>query len=167
MGVGDPVATVVATQPILASGPASENEYGELAIGMPGEVRLSDGHQLQGHISYLAASADPNTRTYTVELTIDNDNQRLALGMTAEISIPLGRVEAHRLPPSMLSLNDAGVIGVKSVDDQGIVHFHPVDILKAEQDGFWLSGIPASVRLITVGQGFVRAGDHVEAVSVE
>jgi membrane fusion protein, multidrug efflux system len=28
----------------------------------------------------------------------------------------------------------------------------------------WLAGLPEQVRLITVGQGFVRAGDQVRAV---
>jgi multidrug efflux system membrane fusion protein len=39
-----------------------------------------------------------------------------------------------------------------------------VAILKSERDGLWLAGLPESVDLITVGQGFVRSGDKVEAV---
>jgi multidrug efflux system membrane fusion protein len=63
-----------------------------------------------------------------------------------------------------LALDDAGLLGLKSVDGEGRVHFHPVHILKSGRDGLWVEGLPDTVELITIGQGFVRAGDHVKAV---
>jgi multidrug efflux system membrane fusion protein len=51
----------------------------------------------------------------------------------------------------------------KSLDDNDKVVFHPVDIVRTGVDGIWVTGLPNRVRVITVGQGFVREGDQVEA----
>ena len=42
-----------------------------------------------------------------------------------------------------------------------IVKFIPIQLVKAEQDGVWLTGLGSEVDIITVGQGFVRDGDSV------
>ncbi|MCG6446455.1 efflux RND transporter periplasmic adaptor subunit, partial [Vibrio parahaemolyticus] len=36
-------------------------------------------------------------------------------------------------------------------------------LVKAEQDGVWLSGLGEQVDIIVLGQGFVRDGDLVDA----
>ena len=36
--------------------------------------------------------------------------------------------------------------------------FHPAEVVRAEADAVWLAGLPERLRLITVGQGFVRPG---------
>jgi multidrug efflux system membrane fusion protein len=51
-----------------------------------------------------------------------------------------------------------------AVDDREEVVFYATDVVRAEADAVWLAGLPEQVRLITVGQGFVRAGDQVHAV---
>jgi multidrug efflux system membrane fusion protein len=50
---------------------------------------------------------------------------------------------------------------VKTVDDENVVHFYPIEIARAEIDGIWVTGLPDTVRLITVGQGFVNDGETV------
>ncbi|MDZ7810145.1 MAG: hypothetical protein U5L11_08305 [Arhodomonas sp.] len=57
----------------------------------------------------------------------------------------------------MLVLDDEGELGVE-VDDDGVVVFHPVEVVRAEREGFWVAGLPQGVRVIAVGQGFVREG---------
>ena len=49
------------------------------------------------------------------------------------------------------------------IDEDGKVAFHTVDIVRTATDGVWITGLPERVRVITVGQGFVREGDRVEA----
>ena len=108
-------------------------------------------------------SPDEATRTYRVELEVDNADQSIVSGTTAEMRIPAETVSAHFLSPALLSLNGRDEIGVKSVDGDGKVVFHSVDIVRTATDGVWVTGLPERVRVITVGQGFVREGDPVEA----
>jgi membrane fusion protein, multidrug efflux system len=162
--VGDPVATVVEQDPFLVTGEVAESEIGRLAVGMPGRARLVTGEVVEGRLRYIAARSDPATRTFTVELEVPNPNGRFAAGVSAELRVEVERMLAHRVPASLLALNDAGVLGVKAVDDDGTVVFHPAEIVRAEADALWLAGLPEQVSLITVGHGFVRAGDQVRAV---
>jgi multidrug efflux system membrane fusion protein len=50
------------------------------------------------------------------------------------------------------------------VGDGEEVVFYEAEVVRAEADAVWLAGLPEQVRLITVGQGFVRAGDQVRPV---
>ena len=61
-------------------------------------------------------------------------------------------------------LDDTGDLGVQAVDDEGIVRFHAASIARAGPDSVWLTGLPERLRLITVGQGFVRPGQKVVPV---
>ena len=69
------------------------------------------------------------------------------------------------ISPSVLTLNDAGVVGVRTVDANDTVRFKPVEILADETQGVWIGGLPERVRLIVVGQEFVVEGERVTPVT--
>ena len=45
------------------------------------------------------------------------------------------------LPQSALTLNDEGVLGIRSVDANSIVQFHPVQLIRDTPNGVWLGGL--------------------------
>ena len=161
---GDPVATFVDNRTIIVSGDLSEFDAGHVHVGDPGEATLATGEEVHGRIRYVAPVADPATRTFGVELEVDNGSGQLRAGGTAELRIPAETVLAHRISPSLLTLDDAGNVGVKIVNDSGKVDFVEADIAIAEADGVWVAGLPATATIITVGQGFVVDGATVDAV---
>ena len=165
--VGDRVATMIELDPLLVTGEVAETRIGGLALGMPGSARLNTGQIVQGRVSYIGREADPETRTFAIELEVPNPGSRLAAGVSAELRIVWQRVEAHRISPGLLSLDDAGEVGVKALDDDDTVVFYPARVVRAEPDAVWLVDLPEQLRLITVGQGFVRPGDRVRAVPEE
>ena len=128
---------------------------------------MLDGTKVEGTIRYIAPESDAQSRTFRFELEVDNSGGDQLMGMSAEIHLPVRTVEAHQLTPAILSLNDAGEVGVKGIDSEGIVHFYPSEIALSDSEGIWLTGLPTEVDLITVGQGFVRDGDKVEKVFEE
>src|SRR3546814_2592258 len=85
--------------------------------------------------------------------------------MTAEITLPHIQAQAHLVSPSVLTLSDNGEIGVKAVGADNRVAFHAVTIVDADSEGTWITGLPAAVNLITVGQEYVAPGDEVRSVS--
>jgi len=68
-----------------------------------------------------------------------------------------------RVSPSVMALDEAGNLGVKTVVDQH-VKFIPIDIVKSDSQGVWLAGMQASTDVIVLGHGFVRDGDKVEVM---
>jgi multidrug efflux system membrane fusion protein len=98
---------------------------------------------------------------------VPNPDRQLLSGVTAEMAIPVATLSAHRLSSSLLSLDRNDQLGVKAVNEEGRVVFHPVTVVKANADAMWVTGLPERVRVITVGQGYVNSGDRVNAVDEE
>ena len=164
LGVGDVCAEVVASDPMLVIAQVSERDVGRLHAGMQGTARLITGDTAEGTLRYIAPSADQATRTFRIELAVPNPNWELRDGVTAEIAIPLDTTRAHRFSPAILTLDDKGVIGVRTVDEDNRVGFQPVKILGNENGAIWVSGLPENVTIITVGQEYVSVGETVEPV---
>jgi multidrug efflux system membrane fusion protein len=161
---GGEVATLLDLDPGTVSAEASERVVGRLSLGAPAEVRLIDGRTVQGTVAWVSSSASPGTRTYPLEIAITNPQQDIPEGMTAEIRLALETVVAHLVSPAVLTLNDAGAVGVKLVDESDTVQFARVEIVRDSPEGMWLAGLPEHVRLITVGQEFVLTGQRVVPV---
>lgn len=161
---GDPVATFVDNRSIVVSANVSEFDARYVHVGESAEARLATGETVRGAIRYVSPVADDATRTFAVELEVDNSDGALRAGGTAELLIPAERVYAHRVSPSLLTLDDAGNVGVKIVNESGLVEFVAADIALSSDDGVWLAGLPETATIITVGQGFVDHGAVVAAV---
>ncbi|HXH02499.1 MAG TPA: efflux RND transporter periplasmic adaptor subunit, partial [Candidatus Competibacteraceae bacterium] len=164
VAVGDAVATLVDNDPLLAVAQVPQQMMSKLRLGGTGAVRFATGHNTAGRIRYLSANADAATRTFRVELEVPNPDGQLPAGTSAELRIPLETVATHFLSPSLLSLDSSGVLGVKTVEHDDTVAFHPVQIVRSSADGVWVSGLPAQARLITLGQGFVEPGERVRVI---
>ena len=88
-------------------------------------------------------------------------DRTLPSGISARVEIPVEIVQAHRVSPALVSLDDRGRLGVKIVDEDDRMAFYPIDPMRADVEGLWVTGLPERARVITVGQGFVNAGDPV------
>ncbi len=164
---GDPVAMLVDLDPLRIVGQVSERYLGRIELDRPGSARLVDGREVEGVVSYVGTVADEVTRTFTVEIEIDNPHGRMIEGLTAELTLPIDQVTGHRVSPAVLSLSADGDVGIKAVDENDLVVFHPIEILGGTEDSIWVGGLPDTLTMIVVGQEFVRAGQKVEAVSVD
>ena len=161
---GDPIATYVDNRTIIVSANLSEFDAAFVDVDDTAEARLATGETVRGRIRYVAPVADESTRTFTVELEVDNADGQLRAGGTAQLRIPAEAVLAHRVSPSLLTLDDAGNVGIKIINDLGQVEFVVADIALSSNDGVWLAGLPVTATIITVGQGYVSSGALVDAV---
>lgn len=162
---GDPIAIVVDNRTIIVSANLSEFDAQYVRVGDAAQAQLATGEQVRGTIRYVAPVADNKTRTFAVELEIDNQDGAIRAGGTARLQISAELVKAHRISPSLLTLDDAGNIGIKIINDLGQVEFVVVDIALSSSNGIWVAGLPSTATIITVGQGFVTSGSRVDAVA--
>jgi multidrug efflux system membrane fusion protein len=156
-------ATVIQLNPIKLVAFVPETEVGRVKVGAPAVATLVTGkNNISGNVTFLSRSADETTRTFRVEIEVDNSDQSISDGQTAEILISGEGATAHLLPQSALTLNDDGVLGVRAVGEGDIVAFHPVRLLRDTAQGVWLDGLPEQVDVIVLGQEYVVAGVKVE-----
>jgi multidrug efflux system membrane fusion protein len=154
---------VIAPEPFLAVGAVSEQDVGKLKVGAPASATLVSGENVNGKVYFVATKADSSTRTFRVEVELPNADARLRDGVSADIHIPVKQVEAMKISPGILVLNDNGIVGVRTVES-GMVHFKPVNIVSDGPEGMWVTGLSSGTTVITVGQEFVAEGSRVKAI---
>ena len=158
---GAPAARIVDLRPLSVRIRLPQTAVGAVAQGQPAEVTFIDGRTRAGEVVFVGARADTATRTFEAEIAVPNADGAIPAGISASVRLPLGEAEGHFVSPAVLSLDAAGRLGVKTVDAGDRVRFHEVEIVRAQSDGVWISGLPQTARIITVGQGYVRAGERV------
>lgn len=162
--IADPVATIIDLDPIVLVGYATERDVSQLEIGGPARARLLDGREVVGALRFIAARAESETRTFRIEVEVPNRDYGIRDGLSAELVVPVEDVPAHRVSPAVLTLGPSGEVGVKLVDETDTVRFMPVQILREDASGLWITGISPAARLIVVGQEFVVDGQIVHPV---
>ncbi len=154
-------ATVIQLNPIKLVGYVPETEVNRVELGAMAGAKLASGRQVQGQVVFVSRSADPLTRTFEVEILVENTDRSIRDGQTAEILVRAQGARAHFVPQSSLTLNNEGVLGVRIVDLSDTVRFQPVKVLRDQTDGIWISGPEDVADIIVVGQEFVTKGVRV------
>ena len=164
---GEEVARIVDTDPLVVELRVPQRSVDEVEVGQRAEVAFVTGQEREGRVRYVSANAEAATRTFAVEVEVPNPGREVPAGISAEVRLPIEEVPAHFVSPAILSLGEDGALGVKTVDEEGRVRFHPVDPVRAQPDGIWVAGLPEEAAVVTVGQGFVAEGEVVRASVVE
>lgn len=164
LSVGGRVAAILDLDPMLVVAQASERAVGALARGRAATASIIGGATVTGTIAFVAAEADPKTRTFRVEVEIPNPAFALRDGLTAQLTIPLGERRGYLVPSSVLTLADDGTVGVKLVGADNRIVFDPVEIVDDTPEGLWIAGLPETITLVMVGQETVSPGQSVVPV---
>jgi len=167
MQMGTPCATIIQLNEIKLVGFVPEADVAKVNVGAMAGARLTSGQEVRGRVTFLSRSADPLTRTFRVEVTVANDDLNISDGQTAEILVASDGQTAHLIAQSSLTLDDDGVLGVRTVAEGNIVAFMPVTLLRDTAQGVWVAGLPEAVDIITVGQEFVIDGVRVAPTFTE
>jgi len=161
VGAGTEVGRLVDITPLTVAIQVPQQALTLLAAGQPASVRFITGEERTGVVTFVGTSAASETRTFLAEIEVENADGAIPAGISAEVVIPTGEALAHFLSPSIVSLNTEGALGVKTVNADNVVEFFPIQVVKAQIDGIWVTGLPDTVDVITVGQGFVNASETV------
>lgn len=154
-------ATVIQLDPIMLVGFVPETAVDRVEPGALAVAEMASGGRVQGKVTFLSRQADETTRTFRVEIRVDNPDLTLRDGQTAEIMISADGKTAHLLPQAALTLNDEGTLGVRVVAEDDRAMFAPVTLLRDTTTGVWLAGLPETASVIIIGQEFVTDGVKV------
>lgn len=158
---GQICATIIQLNPITFVAEVPESDINKVTEGQQVILNLITGETIEGRLTFVSKSASSLTRTFKVEAEIENKNGVIRDGITSEMIIKTSKIKAHKITPSVLMLNDKGILGIKIIRDLEIVKFLPITILEDSEDGIWVTGIPNQIQLITQGQGFVEDDQKV------
>ena len=158
---GQVCATIIQLDPISFIAGVPEYDINKVRIGQNVGVKLVTGQTIKGKLTFVSKSASPDTRTFVVESQIPNPAGSVKDGLTANMTIEIDKVMAHKISPSILLLNDEGKLGIRIVTENNAAMFKEINILEDSEDGLWVTNIPNIVEIIVQGQGFVEDGQKV------
>ena len=158
---GQVCATIIQLDPISFIAGVPEYDINKVRIGQNVGVKLVTGQTIKGKLTFVSKSASPDTRTFVVESQIPNPKGSVKDGLTANMTIEIDKVMAHKISPSILLLNDEGKLGIRIVVENNVAIFKEINILEDSEDGLWVTNIPNIVEIIVQGQGFVEDGQKV------
>jgi RND family efflux transporter MFP subunit len=150
----------------------------EAAVALP-ETRLGEareatasvrlwsvpGRHYSAHLRELSPQADPATRTYAARFTIENPDDAVALGMTANVMLShQAEAKVARVPLAAILNRGAGPT-VWRVDDGGVLQRRPVTVSSFnEVAALVTSGLEDGDEIVTLGVQMLEAGQKVRAI---
>ena len=161
LNTGAVCAALIDPDPMLIVADIAEKDIAQVELGSEASAKLISGRYISGEVTFIASSADKNTRTFRVEISVDNKDRTIRDGVSAEIYIKGKQEAAHKISPAILSLNDQGKLGVRTVTSDNRVEFKEINILEDTNSGMWVSGLGEEARIITLGQEYVFQGQTV------
>lgn len=159
--IGAQIGLFLDLNPMKVVGFVAEQRIDSVKIGQGARITLPNGNRYDGKVHFISRTADEATRTFRVEVTVDNPSLEIADGLTAEMQLQGDAHMAHRISPAVLTLGPNGEVGVKYVVN-GIVEFMSINITTSDPQAIWVTGLPDPVDVIVTGQDFVNAGQSVE-----
>lgn len=151
---------------------APESALNSLAVGQTAKVTLPalPGKTFEARVREVAPSADPQSRTWRVKLTLAAPNPETRLGMTAQVRFDVARtnngVSPFELPATALFHDgDKPAVWVvqPGTDKLGL---RPVNVTRyGERTVEVTAGLHDGERVVLQGVHTVSAGEHVQVVA--
>lgn len=158
---GQHVAELVDDKRLIVTGQLPQHYATDLNTDQAIAITLVNGEKLSGTLQFISATANPETRSYRVEVSLDNPEHKRLIGLSATLQLPVAELSGHWVPGSALGLDTTGALQVKTLDANDRVENRTVELIRTDKNGFWISGLPDTVVLINVGQHFVGTGEQV------
>ncbi|MGB2319034.1 MAG: efflux RND transporter periplasmic adaptor subunit, partial [Candidatus Puniceispirillum sp.] len=156
-------ATILGMDTLSVIVAVPQNDIAQISVGDMVDVKIAGAGTNRGKVTKIASRSNQATRTFDVEVSVQNKDRKLRGGVTVEATIDVGTIAAFGLSPAHLSVSSDGSLFAKiSVD--GIVQTVDVNMVRSGGEKVFVSGLPDGAIVLTVGQAFVEAGDNVEIV---
>ena len=112
-----PVVSIVQMSPLKVKTAIQERHAGLVRAGLPVEfaVESAPGQKFRGKVAFVSPSVDQTTRTFAVEILVDNSDRRLKPGFFAK-----GVIYTHR-DENVLAVPDAAISTLAGVSNVYVI----------------------------------------------
>lgn len=176
VGTGTPLVAIINDDLIYANVSVPEKHYGQFAArseSIPVRIRpiaFDDNPVYDGSVTSVASIIDPASRTFVVEIAVDNRGGRLRPGMYVNVELVMDRVvEALTLPNTAVVFRDDQTVAFAIEHNSDyLVRLLPVEI-GISQGGRTqiLSGLDPDTLIAVEGNAFLESGQNVRPVNTE
>ncbi len=162
-----PVARILGLKSLIIDAPIPQTQINKIKIGDIVDLEIDGAGKRQGLVSKIATFANQATRTFSVEVLLDNTDTTLRAGMSAGVRVTIDEVPAFKISPAHLNVDEDGLLSVKTVTPDGIVYVMPVMIAQTVGNAAYVSGLADGMVILGMGQAFVSEGTKITYKIVE
>lgn len=162
-----PVLVVMNINPVKLMINVSESYYSQVKIGMPVKVSFDVfGNQIfQGKVNLIYPTIDNQTRTFAVEIKLNNNNNKIRPGMFARVTIEFGKTKRVVVPDQSIVKQSGSGARYVYVYNNGKVEYKQVEIgRRIESEYEIISGVTAGQQVVVAGQSKLADGAEVKVV---
>jgi RND family efflux transporter MFP subunit len=158
-----PLLTVMQINPVKLVINVSESYYSQIKIGMPINVKFDvfKNQSFQGKVSLIYPTVNEQTRTFAVEIKLNNNNNKVRPGMFARVTLEFGK--AKRIVVSDQSIVKQSGSGSRFVYvyNNGKVDFKQVELGRRMGNEFEIiSGLMVGEQIVIAGQSKLIDGGN-------
>lgn len=162
---GTPILVVEQIKPVKLIINVSESYFAEVRKGMDVKVKFEvyGDEEFTGKVSLVYPTIDSQTRTFPVEITMNNSDGRIRPGMFARVVMTFG-VKDHVVVPDQAIVKQTGS-GERFVYvyKDGKVSFNRVELgRRMDKEYELISGVESGVQVVVAGQSRLNDGMEVE-----
>jgi RND family efflux transporter MFP subunit len=167
---GTPIARVVATQRVKVTAGIPERFAAEVATGAAARLSFDvfPGREFAGRVSFVGSTVDRESRTFPIEVVLDNPQRLIKPRMVASVQVVRSRLEnALVVPQGAVLRTEAGYQAFVVVERDGhlVAQTRPVRLGASFENRVVIeAGLAAGDRLVVVGQRLVDQGSRVRIV---
>ena len=140
-----------------------ESRIAEVRSASTAEIRLwaDESRAYTGRVREIAAMADPATRTYAARVAIENIDDKVIFGMSANVRFAASAGERLAVPQAALFQKD-GKPAVWVVGDDECVSLRPVEVQRYTDAAVEISaGLKRGERIVVAGVHKLSAGEKI------
>lgn len=164
-GGGTPVLTVEQITPVKLLVNVSEGYFAYMKKGMPASVKLDvyGDEEFEGTVNLIYPTIDASTRTFPVEVLLNNRDQRVRPGMFARVTLSFGVLDRVVVPDRAIVKQVGSGERFVYVYKDGKVSYNKVELGRRMDAEYELkSGVENGAQVVIAGQSRLADGIEVE-----
>ena len=162
-----PIITVAQVNPVKIIINVPESELSKVKKGMPAHISFDTyGEEVfEGFISMVSPTVDTGSRTFGVEISLQNNENRILPGMFGRVKLDLGNANHVVVPDRALVKQPGSAHQYVYVLHDGKVYYNKVEVGQRLGNAYeLLSGVEPGDTVVVTGQTKLADGIPVEIV---
>jgi len=162
-----PILTVMQINPVKLVINVSESYYSQVKVGMPATIRFDifEGETFTGKVSLIYPTIDERTRSFSVEIKLNNNNYKVRPGMFGRVDLKFGTAKRIVVPDmAVIKQTGSGEYFVYVYKD-GAVIFQKVELGRRLGNEYEIiSGLNDGDQVVVSSQAKLADGKKVNLV---
>ena len=163
-----PILTVARIEPVKIVINVSESELSRVKKGMPASVKFDTygDENFTGTVTMVSPTVDASSRTFGVEITMANPDDRILPGMFGRVTLNLGNAEHVVVTDRAVVKQPGSGNNYVYVYSDGRVSYNKVELGRRLGDSYeLLSGVEDGADVVVAGQAKLADGVEVNVNS--